>query len=264
MARRSEVARDLRRVFDGDEPAEAERRRNDVVDRYQKTAPAGAVRQAETRPEPVRLRGCWAQCGSPHESWRARPQGFDSRIRSRDGQRHGCWLLHTRRRQTAGQRAARAGTTSRQDAAANHAFGTAGSRSRLARARDRRHPARSRPTHCRDRSRHDCCSCDRGRCKGRCGENVLRAFWLPEPQGRPLAHGFADGDGSKTRSIDVAEPHEADFSSSAIAVRTLSIAVFCWAGSETLLAALSASWRSARACFFSPQDAVALATARSA
>jgi len=33
------VARDLRRVFDADEPAEAERRRKDVVDRYQKTAP---------------------------------------------------------------------------------------------------------------------------------------------------------------------------------------------------------------------------------
>ena len=39
MARRSEVARDLRRVCDADEPAEAERRLKDVVDRYQKTAP---------------------------------------------------------------------------------------------------------------------------------------------------------------------------------------------------------------------------------
>jgi transposase-like protein len=39
VAMRPEVARDLRRVFDADEPAEAERRLKEVVARYQKTAP---------------------------------------------------------------------------------------------------------------------------------------------------------------------------------------------------------------------------------
>ena len=39
VAMRAEVARDLRRVFDADEPAEAERRLKDVVARYQKPAP---------------------------------------------------------------------------------------------------------------------------------------------------------------------------------------------------------------------------------
>jgi len=39
VAMRSEVAPDLRRVFDADEPAEAERRLKDVVSRHQKTAP---------------------------------------------------------------------------------------------------------------------------------------------------------------------------------------------------------------------------------
>jgi len=38
-AMRSEVARDLRRVFDADEPAEAEPRLKDVIARYQKTDP---------------------------------------------------------------------------------------------------------------------------------------------------------------------------------------------------------------------------------
>ncbi len=37
--KRWEVARDLRRVFDADEPAEIERRLMDVVTRYLKTAP---------------------------------------------------------------------------------------------------------------------------------------------------------------------------------------------------------------------------------
>jgi hypothetical protein len=39
IAMRAEVAGDLRRVFDADEPAEAERRLRDVVARYQKAAP---------------------------------------------------------------------------------------------------------------------------------------------------------------------------------------------------------------------------------
>ena len=39
VAMRPEVARDLRRVFDADEPAEAERRLKEVVARHQKTAP---------------------------------------------------------------------------------------------------------------------------------------------------------------------------------------------------------------------------------
>jgi hypothetical protein len=38
IAMRAEVAGDLRRVFDADEPAEAERRLRDVVGRYQKAA----------------------------------------------------------------------------------------------------------------------------------------------------------------------------------------------------------------------------------
>ena len=39
VAMRSEVARHLRRIFDADEPAEAERRPKDVVARYRKIAP---------------------------------------------------------------------------------------------------------------------------------------------------------------------------------------------------------------------------------
>jgi len=48
---RSEVARDLRRVFDADEPAEAERRLKDVVARYQKTAPQLAAWLEQSAPE---------------------------------------------------------------------------------------------------------------------------------------------------------------------------------------------------------------------
>ena len=54
VAMRAEVARDLRRVFDADEPAEAERRLKEVVARYQKSAPQlaawleGAVPEALT------------------------------------------------------------------------------------------------------------------------------------------------------------------------------------------------------------------------
>ena len=48
---RSEVARDLRRVFDADETAEAERRLKDVVARYQKTAPQLAAWLEQSAPE---------------------------------------------------------------------------------------------------------------------------------------------------------------------------------------------------------------------
>jgi len=51
VAMRSEVARDLRRVFDADEPAEAERRLKDVVARYQKTAPQLAAWLEQAAPE---------------------------------------------------------------------------------------------------------------------------------------------------------------------------------------------------------------------
>ena len=51
VAMRSEVARDLRRVFDADEPAEAERRLKDVGNRYQKTAPQLAAWLEHAIPE---------------------------------------------------------------------------------------------------------------------------------------------------------------------------------------------------------------------
>ena len=51
VAMRPEVARDLRRVFDADEPAEAERRLKEVVARYQKTAPQLAAWLEHAIPE---------------------------------------------------------------------------------------------------------------------------------------------------------------------------------------------------------------------
>jgi transposase-like protein len=51
VAMRSEVAHDLRRIFDADEPAEAERRLKDVVARYQKTAPQLAAWLEQAAPE---------------------------------------------------------------------------------------------------------------------------------------------------------------------------------------------------------------------
>ena len=51
VAMRSEIARDLRRVFDADEPAEAERRLKDIVARYQKTAPQLAAWLEQAVPE---------------------------------------------------------------------------------------------------------------------------------------------------------------------------------------------------------------------
>lgn len=51
VAMRPEVARDLRRVFDVDEPAEAERRLKEVVARYQKTAPQLAAWLEHAIPE---------------------------------------------------------------------------------------------------------------------------------------------------------------------------------------------------------------------
>ena len=51
VAMRADVARDLRRVFDADEPAEAERRLKDVIARYQKTAPQLAVWLEQAAPE---------------------------------------------------------------------------------------------------------------------------------------------------------------------------------------------------------------------
>ena len=53
VAMRSEVARDLRRVFDADEPAEAERRLKDVVARYQKAAPQLAAWLEQAAPEAI-------------------------------------------------------------------------------------------------------------------------------------------------------------------------------------------------------------------
>lgn len=51
VAMRAEAARDLRRVFDADEPAEAERRLKDVIARYQKTAPQLAAWLEQATPE---------------------------------------------------------------------------------------------------------------------------------------------------------------------------------------------------------------------
>jgi transposase-like protein len=51
VAMRAEVAGDLRRVFDADEPSEAQRRLRDVVTRYQKTAPQLAAWLEENVPE---------------------------------------------------------------------------------------------------------------------------------------------------------------------------------------------------------------------
>ena len=51
VAMRPEVARDLRRVFDADEPAEAERRLKEVVARQQKTAPQLAAWLEHAIPE---------------------------------------------------------------------------------------------------------------------------------------------------------------------------------------------------------------------
>ena len=53
VAMRSEVARELRRVFDADEPAEAERRLKDIVARYQKTAPQLAAWLEQAAPEAI-------------------------------------------------------------------------------------------------------------------------------------------------------------------------------------------------------------------
>ena len=51
VAIRPEIASDIRRVFDADEPAEAERRLRDVVARYQKPAPQLAAWLEENVPE---------------------------------------------------------------------------------------------------------------------------------------------------------------------------------------------------------------------
>ncbi len=53
VAMRSEVARDLRRVFDADEPAEAKRRLKNIVARYQKTAPQLAAWLEQAAPEVI-------------------------------------------------------------------------------------------------------------------------------------------------------------------------------------------------------------------
>jgi transposase-like protein len=53
VAMRSDVARDLRRVFDADEPAEAERRLKEIVARYQKTAPQLAAWLEQAAPEAI-------------------------------------------------------------------------------------------------------------------------------------------------------------------------------------------------------------------
>ena len=51
VAMRPEIASDIRRVFDADEPAEAERRLREVVTRYKKTAPQLAAWLEENVPE---------------------------------------------------------------------------------------------------------------------------------------------------------------------------------------------------------------------
>ena len=53
VAMRTDVARDLRRIFDADEPAEAERRLKDVVAGYQKTAPQLAAWLEQSAPEAI-------------------------------------------------------------------------------------------------------------------------------------------------------------------------------------------------------------------
>jgi len=50
---RLEVARELRRVFDADEPAEATRRLKDIVARYRKTAPQLAAWLEQAAPEAI-------------------------------------------------------------------------------------------------------------------------------------------------------------------------------------------------------------------
>jgi putative transposase len=53
VAMRSEVARNLRRVFDADEPAEAERRLKAIVARYQKKASQLAAWLEQAAPEAI-------------------------------------------------------------------------------------------------------------------------------------------------------------------------------------------------------------------
>jgi transposase-like protein len=51
VAMRPEIAGDIRRVFNADEPAEAERRPREVVTRYKKTAPQLAAWLEENVPD---------------------------------------------------------------------------------------------------------------------------------------------------------------------------------------------------------------------
>lgn len=65
VAMRAEVARDLRRVFDADEPAEAERRLKDVIARYQKTAPELAAWLEQPPNQTLdQTAACIQRCGS--------------------------------------------------------------------------------------------------------------------------------------------------------------------------------------------------------
>jgi len=51
IAMRGEVAEDIRRIYNADDPTEADRRLKDMVGRYHKTAPALASWLEETIPE---------------------------------------------------------------------------------------------------------------------------------------------------------------------------------------------------------------------
>jgi hypothetical protein len=78
---RAEVAADLRRVFDADEPADAERRHRDVVARYQKPAPQLAAWLEENVPEALTVLRVPASTGGGS----ARPTALnDSTTRSND------------------------------------------------------------------------------------------------------------------------------------------------------------------------------------
>jgi putative transposase len=79
---RAEVAKNLRRVFDADEPAEAERRPRDIVTRYQKSAhnPPPGSRRTSPKPSPC------SACPPPIGDGFARPTGLSgSTKRSNDG-----------------------------------------------------------------------------------------------------------------------------------------------------------------------------------
>jgi transposase-like protein len=73
VAMRAEVACDLRRVFDADEPSEAQRRLQDVVTRYQKTAPQLAAWLEENVPEALTV----LRVPAAHRRWLRTTNGLE-------------------------------------------------------------------------------------------------------------------------------------------------------------------------------------------